>query len=144
MKKQLLRLALIHGVFIGFVGLILGARYVSRVLGLSLPVCLLHDVFGLYCPFCGGTRAVGALLTGDLVGALRVNAAVVLSLPLLIWADVRALVRILGKKPASPLLPLHPLIPILLFAAFFVLRNVLLLFGIDPTGDFLEQLKNIK
>ena len=106
--------------------------------------CPSHIFFDIYCPFCGGTRAVGALLTGDLVGALRVNAAVVLSLPLLIWADVRALVRILGKKPASPLLPLHPLIPILLFAAFFVLRNVLLLFGIDPTGDFLEQLKNIK
>ena len=144
MKKQLLRFALIHGAFLGFLGVILGARYVSRVLGISLPVCLLHDVFGLYCPFCGGTRAVGALLAGNLMGALRANAAVVLSLPLLIWADARALVRILGKKSVSPLLPFHPLIPIVLFAAFFILRNVLLLFGIDPTGDFLEQLKNIK
>lgn len=34
-------------------------------IGLGLP-CVFHSLTGLYCPGCGGTRAVRALLKGDL------------------------------------------------------------------------------
>lgn len=33
--------------------------------GFGLP-CVFHSLTGLYCPGCGGTRAVRALLKGDL------------------------------------------------------------------------------
>ncbi len=47
----------------------------------SIP-CWYHALTGADCPFCGGSRALGALLRGDLVGALRFNAfAVLLLLP---------------------------------------------------------------
>lgn len=29
--------------------------------------CIIHTVFGLYCPGCGGTRAVAALFHGDFI-----------------------------------------------------------------------------
>ena len=45
----------------------------------SIP-CWFHALTGADCPFCGGSRALGALLHGDLAGALRFNAFAVLVL----------------------------------------------------------------
>jgi hypothetical protein len=51
--------------------------------------CPVHAVTGWYCPGCGGTRAVGALLRGDLVGALRDNLLLFTVLPLVAVAVSR-------------------------------------------------------
>ncbi|GAA3437328.1 DUF2752 domain-containing protein [Kutzneria kofuensis] len=45
----------------------------------SIP-CWFHELTGADCPFCGGSRALGALLHGDLAAALRFNAFAVLVL----------------------------------------------------------------
>ena len=34
----------------------------------AVPPCLFYRVSGLYCPGCGGTRAIRALLEGDQIG----------------------------------------------------------------------------
>lgn len=47
-----------------------------------LPACLFHRFTGLYCPGCGATRALHRLAHGDWVAALRLNALVILGLPL--------------------------------------------------------------
>ncbi|MFE5404728.1 DUF2752 domain-containing protein [Streptomyces sp. NPDC056580] len=39
------------------------------------PVCPLYRLTGLYCPGCGGLRSAHAFVHGDLLGALRDNAA---------------------------------------------------------------------
>jgi hypothetical protein len=39
------------------------------------PVCPLYRLTGLYCPGCGGLRSAHAFIHGDLLGALRDNAA---------------------------------------------------------------------
>ena len=35
----------------------------------ALPPCVFHKWTGYYCPGCGGTRAVKALLRGDVIGS---------------------------------------------------------------------------
>jgi Protein of unknown function (DUF2752) len=45
------------------------------------PHCPVFFWLHLYCPGCGGTRALAALLHGRLVEALHWNAMVVVSLP---------------------------------------------------------------
>ncbi len=47
------------------------------------PRCPLHVWTGLHCPGCGSLRAVHSLLHGDFLSALRFNALLILSAPLL-------------------------------------------------------------
>ena len=45
------------------------------------PVCPVHEFLHLQCPGCGATRAVAALLRGDIAEAMHFNALVTLMLP---------------------------------------------------------------
>ena len=49
--------------------------------GNPLPPCPSLWLTGLFCPGCGTTRALHALLHGDLPGALAMNPLMVVSLP---------------------------------------------------------------
>jgi hypothetical protein len=53
------------------------------------PGCPFLALTGLYCPFCGGLRAVHDLTHLDLVGALARNPLVVIALPLALFAWYR-------------------------------------------------------
>ena len=59
------------------------------------PTCYFHLLTGLYCPGCGGLRAIHQLLHGNLAAAARLNLLVILSLPaaVLVWRvrSIRAL-----------------------------------------------------
>jgi hypothetical protein len=48
-----------------------------------LPSCAFHKLTGLYCPGCGSTRAIHALLHGDVASAARFNILAVCGLPAL-------------------------------------------------------------
>ena len=52
------------------------------------PRCAFHSLTGLDCPFCGTLRALHALLHGNLMAALRLNALFTLSLPCLAAFDL--------------------------------------------------------
>lgn len=99
--------------------------------------CFLHDFLHLYCPFCGGTRAVSALLRLDLLAAFRYNAFVcVFAFCVVVW-DLMTLIRMLRKQVKWWSVPHWSWIALVIFfCAFFVLRNLLMIFcGYDPTGD---------
>lgn len=63
-----------------------------------LPPCPLYTVFEIYCPACGNTRSLNALLGGDILASLRHN----LTIPFLALLAVAFLVelgfRAFGKK----------------------------------------------
>ena len=65
----------------------------------SVP-CWFHALTGADCPFSGGSRALGALLHGDLAGALRFNAFAVL---LLLPAAVAGLVLLARIELGRPI-----------------------------------------
>ena len=56
-----------------------------------MPQCVFHHLTGLQCMGCGSQRMAHALLHGDIAGALRANALVTLSLPViffLLWLEI--------------------------------------------------------
>ena len=63
------------------------------------PRCPIYTLFHIQCPGCGATRALAAVLRGDLSEALRLNALVTLALPIIIvWAAL-SWRRFLLSKP---------------------------------------------
>jgi hypothetical protein len=66
------------------------------------PVCIFHSLTGLYCAGCGGTRAMAALLQGDVLLALRDNALIILLLPAAFYFYLRGFLITFFGKPRLP------------------------------------------
>ena len=80
-----------------------------------LPKCMFHRWTGLYCPGCGATRALSALLHGDLKASLHNN---------LLLVPGCAMLAVLIVKPGISLKrPVAVAIVITVFA-FTILRNI--------------------
>jgi len=89
-----------------------------------VPLCPLHALTGLWCPLCGGLRAVHALSRGHIQSALHDNAMLVLALPVMValWAQWAARTRSGGARRPWPRGATLAVITAL--AAFTVLRNI--------------------
>ena len=119
-----------------FLALLFYARMALAPSGLAF--CLFKELFHLYCPFCGGTRAFSALCRFDLISALRYNAYLTLFAFFAAFYDLLILIRLLLHRPRPFSLPKWLWwVLLLLLGVFFLLRNVLLLAGFDPAGDLL-------
>jgi Protein of unknown function (DUF2752) len=89
------------------------------------PVCEFHQLTGLNCPGCGGTRAVYQLLHGDVLRAMRDNGLVVLSLAVLAGRAAWYVAKRFLRRPVGPFLPPEFLWSLLAVALVFtVLRNL--------------------
>lgn len=64
------------------------------------PKCLFHLLTGMHCPGCGATRAVGALVQGDLPQALAYNVLLVVFLPVIVVAGYRQARQLWTGAPA--------------------------------------------
>lgn len=53
----------------------LGEIFSFSLSGIPLP-CLIHSLFGWYCPGCGGTRAVMSLMKGEILQSIIYNPVV--------------------------------------------------------------------
>lgn len=96
------------------------------------PTCPFLMLTGLYCPGCGGLRAVHALAHGDLVAALGLNPFVVVMIPVavLLWGRW-AVFSWQGKRYAGKTIhPAYVWTFLGLMIVFWIVRNV-------PFGKFL-------
>lgn len=107
--------------------LAVGAAVAAGRVGVPLtPPCPLHALTGLWCPLCGGTRAVQALAGGDVAAAAGANVLVLLAVPLLVvtwgrWTALRASGR---PVPMLALSSRSLAVTSAVLVAFMVLRNL--------------------
>jgi hypothetical protein len=91
------------------------------------PACPFYALTGLDCPGCGITRALHALLTGDVGRALDHNVIFVLALPLIAWAILASTVRRSGRPFPGPELRWRPwtvVAAVVVIGGFWVVRNL--------------------
>lgn len=119
MNKILLTCILTGGVAVGLVLFFVDPSQVP-----IYPACPFHQLTGLDCPGCGSTRAMHALLHGQLVTALRFNAMLVFSLPLFAWFGFRFVWGGIKGKPPVAIQPVWVWFYLAAWMAFAVLRNL--------------------
>jgi hypothetical protein len=90
------------------------------------PSCPIFRLTHLYCPGCGATRALAALLHGQWTDAIAYNPLFVLALPLLlVFAAAVYWSAITERHVSWPSVPRPVLIAFLLITGIFtVVRNV--------------------
>ncbi len=137
MKRSRVWFVLLHAALLLLIPLFFFYSWAVEQLPPRMSGCLLHDLLLLYCPMCGGTRALHALLSFDVLSAFRYNAVLTLSIAAFLVLDAVAWYRFFkGKEPYLRMPAWGWILFASLLVAFFVLRNLLMiLFGFDPTGD---------
>lgn len=103
----------------------------------SFGECLFLKTFHLYCPGCGGTRSLKALINFDIISSFRYNACLPLAVIIYIYYNVRYIVAIVRKNEAY--FEKEKYVLLKYYSVFvivnFILRNILLVaFKIDLIG----------
>ena len=89
------------------------------------PACPFRLLTGLNCPGCGSTRALHRLVHGDVIGAFKFNALMMVVLPFLLYSLARYTIGAIRGRP----LPRHYLAPaymwmlLAVIVGFWVVRN---------------------
>jgi len=90
------------------------------------PVCPFHQLTGLHCPGCGTSRALHALVHGDILTALDNNILSTLFVPVLGWVWVSHGLQSMGRRPL-PAIPWRPAALwtlLVVIVAFWIARNL--------------------
>ncbi|MDE5936050.1 MAG: DUF2752 domain-containing protein [Ruminococcus sp.] len=89
-----------------------------------LGQCTFHSVTGLWCPGCGNTRSVNAMLHGDILLAVRNNISLPFVAVLLLALYIELIFDIFGKQVKILTRKAWVWWTVLaLFGVYFVLRN---------------------
>lgn len=138
-EYYLLRRLLVGIACVGVLLVVLGYLYFffKPHLPFLLGDCPVRRILHLYCPGCGGTRAVKTLLRGDLLTSVQSNPVVIWGVVLCIWQYIRMVRGYLHRDRACLRIPAWSWISlIVVILGFFVVRNLLLVFaGYDYLGD---------
>ncbi|MBB2912912.1 hypothetical protein FHS43_004207 [Streptosporangium becharense] len=96
------------------------------------PTCPFLMLTGLYCPGCGGLRAVHALVHGDPAAALGLNPVVVVMIPVLavLWSRWTLRSWRGGPPPGESVRPVYVWLFLALLILFWMARNL-------PFAEFL-------
>jgi hypothetical protein len=102
----------------------LGRHLIFNLVQLYFPPCFFYTVTHFYCPGCGNTRTVLALLHGHPLQALHNNAAFCYLLVVLVLLYLQKVLRCFGKS--VQLLPKgnwFPIVSVCICMAYCLIRN---------------------
>lgn len=120
-------------IFLSLIGIAFGLIYsflfdpMGNGSAVSLP-CVFHEVTGLYCPGCGDTRALHALVHGDFASVIDYNVLFPIMLLFLIYAYFLCITTLLFKRRVMWMPQTMPywviVLIVVLLVGYTVLRNI--------------------
>ncbi len=124
-------------------GVIMFGYIMLQKLGIIPTVpCMMHDALRIYCPGCGGTRALFFLLKGKLLQSLYCNPAIIMGFGWFLHYEIgvmRTLRKRDGKRYYCTSYAPWIVCGVVLFI-FHVVRNYLLIgVGVDMLQDFIPR-----
>ncbi|MEE1250098.1 MAG: DUF2752 domain-containing protein [Lachnospiraceae bacterium] len=105
-------------------------KFNGFTIGAYLPPCVFHAMTGLYCPGCGGTRAVYALLRGEVGMSLFYYPFVFYAAVLGTWFMVSQTIERISRHTLPIGLRFRPVylwIALILILANFFVKNIALI-----------------
>lgn len=139
-RKKSIRILIFMNLSLLLAALIYDLFFVLRGGENAESFCFFKNYFSLYCPGCGGSRVLHALLRLKILKSIKLYPPLIISLIPILAYDVR-LSLFLIKRDEKYIKNFRFLSFLIIPAAvilFFFFRNILLLcFGIDPIGDII-------
>lgn len=88
--------------------------------------CPIHTLFGVYCPGCGITRMLHAIITLDFYKAFRYNPLLFILFPFFVYLFIDMIIK--ERKNKRPILKKIPeiiwVILIIILIIYAILRNI--------------------
>ncbi len=137
-KEELRTFIIVNLVILGCIFVAILWRYLPALHVISPKICPFVAFFHIYCPGCGGTRAVYHLMDGHPVSSFLSHPIVLYTAALFVDYEVGAIITLIKKsgKRYYWITQGHAYAAIVLIVVFFVLRNVALyVWHIDYLGD---------
>ena len=112
--------------------------------GREIIPCFIKHNFLIYCPGCGGSRSVAALLSLDVLGSFIYYPAIPYTVGVLVFGDMMAVLSFIRdtKEPLSRITSKPFLVIPVIVIVNFLVRNILLFNGIDYLGDITRIIEN--
>lgn len=140
-KNRLLRDFLIVNITCGVaLFMMLAVLAMQKMHMLPSPPCGLVALFHIYCPGCGGTRALFSALQGNFLESLFYNPAVLLGALLIAYYEIAVIVTLVkdNGKIYYCRKPVLIYIYLVIVFGYAIVRNILLFVpGIDLLGNIL-------
>ncbi len=118
--------------------LVLAASLVYNFLfeGGAVGNCVFLSVFGFYCPGCGGSRSLNALLDLNFIRSFIYYPPIIITSLILLYTDIMFIISTVKneKRIIGVSYKIFLLIPASIIIQFAV-KNILLSFGIDILGN---------
>lgn len=135
-KEQWIIFMTVNGCLVMFIALF--PIYCKYIRGAVRTGCFMLDTIRIYCPACGGTRAIKALLELDILSSIRYNPIVVVGAAFFaVYEIVMVKGLISGKERKCFIKPWVVYVVMGVWMTYAIVRNVLLCCGIDLVGNVL-------